>query len=101
MDRSPFAGRAAHYGKYRVDYPQEAIDVVVRRANLTGNQVVADLGSGTGLLTRRLLPHASLVHAVEPDDALRHAAQAALGHEPIFRSVAGSAEKTGLPSQSL
>jgi SAM-dependent methyltransferase len=101
MDTSPFAGKAACYETYRADYPPEAIAAVVARAGLTGEQIVADLGSGTGLLTRHLLRHASLVHAVEPDTAMRQAAERALGREPGFQSVAGSAEETGLPERSI
>jgi SAM-dependent methyltransferase len=94
---SPFAGKAAAYAKYRTDYPPEAIELVVARAGLSGEQVVVDLGSGTGILARQLLPHARLVYAVEPAEDMRLAAEAALGNDARFRSVAGTAERTGLP----
>ena len=99
MELSPFAGKAEPYAKYRSDYPDEAIRVLIDRAGLTGDQVVVDLGSGTGLLTRRLFPHASLVYAVEPADDMRRAAETAFAGEPKFRSVAGTAETTGLPDR--
>jgi SAM-dependent methyltransferase len=62
---------------------------------------VADIGSGTGILTRLLLDRGYVVHAVEPNAAMRGAAEAALQAEPGFRSVEGSAEATGLPAQSV
>jgi ubiquinone/menaquinone biosynthesis C-methylase UbiE len=101
MDTSPFAGKALDYERNRVDSPQEAIERVIAHAALSGHEVVADLGSGTGLLSRRLLPHVALLHAVEPDDAMRRVAEAALAREPKFRSVAGTAEETRLPAQSV
>ena len=98
MERSPFAGKAKQYAKYRNDYPDEAIRVVIERTGLTGSEVVVDLGSGTALLTRRLLPCAKLVYAVEPAEDMRREVEASVAGEPKFRSVAGSAEQTGLPS---
>ncbi|MGZ7080538.1 MAG: class I SAM-dependent methyltransferase, partial [Thermoanaerobaculia bacterium] len=78
MHSTPFAGKADLYDRYRAAYPSEAIDTLVARAGLTGHQVVADLGSGTGLLTRPLLPHVSIVYAVEPADDMRSVAETAL-----------------------
>ncbi|MGZ4809037.1 MAG: class I SAM-dependent methyltransferase, partial [Thermoanaerobaculia bacterium] len=101
MQSTPFAGKADLYDRYRAAYPSEAIDTLVARAGLTGHQVVADLGSGTGLLTRPLLPYVSIVYAVEPAEDMRRVAGTALPHEPKFRSVAGSAESTGLPARSV
>jgi SAM-dependent methyltransferase len=96
-----FTGRAAAYVKNRVGYTREAIECVIARANLDGRQIVADLGAGTGLMTRPLLEHARIVYAVEPADDMRAAAEEALGSNPKFRSVAGTAEETGLAHESI
>jgi len=98
---TPFAGRAAEYVKHRADYPREAIECVIARARLDGRQVVADLGAGTGLLTRHLLENARLVYAVEPAEDMRAAAEESLGSSARFRSVAGTAEETGLEDASI
>jgi ubiquinone/menaquinone biosynthesis C-methylase UbiE len=100
MRTTPFIGKRAAYQKYRPDYPPEAIELLIARAGLTGEQVVADLGSGTGLLTRHLLDHARRVYAVEPAEDMRRAAEAALGADSRFQSIDGTAERTGLPSDS-
>ena len=71
MGTTPFAGKADFYRKYRGGYAPEAIEAVVRLGGLTGREVVADLGSGTGILTQQLLPHVGLIYAVEPADDMR------------------------------
>ncbi|HSH75785.1 MAG TPA: class I SAM-dependent methyltransferase, partial [Longimicrobiales bacterium] len=63
--------------------------------------VVADVGSGTGIATELFLRHGNTVFAVEPNEAMRRAAERRLGGHPGFRSVSGAAERTGLPPGTL
>jgi SAM-dependent methyltransferase len=63
--------------------------------------VVADVGSGTGISSEPFLDAGHRVIAVEPNAAMRGAAEAALGGRPGFESVDGSAEATGLPDASI
>ncbi len=63
--------------------------------------VVADIGSGTGNLGRELLDCARVVYAVEPEQAMRREAERLLGWHPGFRSLAGSAESSGLADGSV
>ncbi len=62
---------------------------------------VADVGSGTGILTTLLLATGARVAGVEPNAAMRVAAERALAGEPRFESRGGSAESTGLPGASI
>jgi SAM-dependent methyltransferase len=63
---------------------------------------VADVGSGTGILSQLLLTQrGAVVYAVEPNREMREAAEALLQGEPNFRSVPGSAEATTLPDRSV
>jgi SAM-dependent methyltransferase len=62
---------------------------------------VADIGSGTGILTQLLLQKGASVIAVEPNDAMRAAAQAQLAGTPRLASVRGTAEATTLPADSV
>jgi SAM-dependent methyltransferase len=59
---------------------------------------VADVGSGTGLSAEPFLAAGNRVVAVEPNAAMRRAAESRLGGQARFRSVAGTAEATTLPS---
>jgi SAM-dependent methyltransferase len=96
-----FSSRVDNYARYRPSYPPPAIELLRERCGLIPGAVVADLGSGTGILTELLLKSGAEVFAVEPNDPMRAAAEAQLGHHPRFRSIKGSAESTTLASGSV
>jgi SAM-dependent methyltransferase len=62
---------------------------------------VADIGAGTGIFTRLLLEGGFEVTAVEPNAAMRGAAEEELRDFPRFHSVAAPAEETGLAGASF
>ena len=63
--------------------------------------MVADIGSGTGLLTRVFLENGNRVFGVEPNDSMRSYAERDLGGLRNFVSVRGTAAHTTLPSKSV
>ena len=96
-----FTTRAEDYARHRPSYPPGALDLLAARCGLTAAACVADLGSGTGILTGLLLERGAEVFAVEPNDAMRTYAEAQLTGRPGFHSVPGSAEATTLPPASI
>jgi len=96
-----FSSRADNYARYRPSYPPAAIGLLRERCGLVPGARVADLGSGTGILTELLLESGAEVFAVEPNDAMRGAAEAQLKGHPRFRSVKGTAESTTLEEASV
>jgi|SRR5579863_3850540 len=96
-----FSSRAADYARYRPGYPPAALALLRARCGLAPQAQVADIGSGTGLLTQSLLASGAQVFAVEPNDSMRAAAEKQLKGEAGFHSVKGSAESTTLPSLSI
>jgi len=77
--RRDFGGDAArYYHRYRHGYPTAVIEALAAAFTLTGQDVVVDLGCGTGQLTLPLARHVRAVIGtdVEPD-MLEHAQQAA------------------------
>lgn len=96
-----FTNRVDSYLKYRPSYPQEAIDYLYDYIGLRQNSKIADIGSGTGSLSKLLLERGSEVIAVEPNQAMREAAEQRLSSHPGFQSRSGSAEATGLPDYSV
>jgi len=96
-----FTGKAAAYDNSRPDYPGEALDCIAEQCALAPGSVVADIGAGTGKLTRMLLARGWDVAAVEPNEAMRETLRAQLGENPALRIAAAPAEATGLPDQSV
>lgn len=99
--RERFSDRVAEYVRHRPGYPSELMSVLWEEAGFDSSWVVADVGSGTGLSTVPFLDHGNRVWAVEPNAEMRRAANELLEGRPGFRSVAGSAEATGLPPASV
>ena len=100
MDHNPvgrFSSRAADYMRYRPSYPPEIMKWLTEDCGLTANSVVADIGSGTGLLSKVLLDTGCEVFGVEPNPEMRAAGEEFLREYPRFHSVAGRAEETMLP----
>lgn len=96
-----FSDRAAEYTKYRPSYPAELLTFMRDKLGLTAVHVVADVGSGTGILAKLFLDNGNVVYGVEPNAAMRQAADASLAGYEHFHSVAGRAEATTLkPDQA-
>jgi len=96
-----FSDRVADYIRYRPTYPPALLDCLSRHYGLRAGRRVADVGSGTGFLTRMLLDHGCEVHAIEPNQAMREAAEHALGQRKGFISVNATAERTTLADGSV
>ncbi len=96
-----FTNYAESYVKYRPDYPRESIAALIRICELSPDSEIADIGSGTGILTADLLQNHLRVSAVEPNQAMRQYGEQLLYEYDGFRSVDGSAEETTLPDNSI
>ena len=96
-----FSNRVENYIKYRPGYPAEIIDFLKERINLSSSQVIADIGSGTGILSKLFLVNRNEVFGVEPNEAMRKAGEEQLKDYKNFKSVDGNAEETGLESNSI
>lgn len=96
-----FSDRVENYVKYRPGYPDGIYDLLTHNAGLHPDDRIADLGSGTGLLSRLFLEHGHAVLAVEPNAPMRTAAEQAFADQPLFISVDGRAEATTLEPQSI
>ena len=96
-----FAGRVECYVRYRPSYPRAVLDLLRERCDLTNDSVVADVGSGTGILSNLFLENGNHVFGIEPNPEMRAAAEELLSAHPHFTSVAGTAEDTTLPDNSV
>jgi SAM-dependent methyltransferase len=96
-----FTNRVADYVRYRPSYPAALFDVLCEETGIAAPVTVADVGAGTGMASALFLARGHTVFAIEPNDAMRAAAQAALGGTVGFHAVAGSAEHTGIEAGSM
>lgn len=96
-----FSNRVNYYQRYRPGYPRAILDYLEEKIALSLDIVVADVGSGTGLLAERFLTYGSKVFAVEPNKQMRTVAEAELGAYERFHSLAATAEATTLPDNSV
>jgi SAM-dependent methyltransferase len=96
-----FSDRVENYVKYRPGYPPGVLALMREELALTPASVVADIGSGTGLLARLFLENGNAVYGVEPNREMREAGEHLLAAFPHFVSVAGAAEATNLEDASV
>ena len=76
------------------------MDVLRERCELRPDHVVADVGSGTGVLARMFLENGNRVFGIEPNREMREAGEGLLSGFDRFVSVDGSAEATTLEPAS-
>jgi SAM-dependent methyltransferase len=96
-----FSNRVENYVKYRPTYPAQVLDLFRDRMNLQNDSIIADIGSGTGISAKLFLENGNTVFGVEPNAAMREAAENFLQDFPQFKSIDGTAENTNLENESV
>ena len=96
-----FSSRVTNYVKYRPAYPAAIIDLLRAECGLTPDSIVADVGSGTGLLAELFLKAGNRVFGIEPNREMREAGEQLLRGYERFVSIDAMAEATTLPDHSV
>jgi SAM-dependent methyltransferase len=96
--RDRFAGAASGYARYRPSYPDAVVDWVIAEAGVSPGDRVADVGCGTGILTRLLAARGLDVVGVDPNEDMLGEARGAGGPAEYRR---GEASATGLGDASV
>jgi len=96
-----FSNRVTDYVRYRPGYPSALIDLLRSECGLRPDHAVADIGSGTGLLSKLFLENGNRVFGIEPNEEMRRAGEECLAAYKNFSSVRGSSEATTLPDSSF
>ncbi len=98
---SRFTTRVENYAKFRPTYPPIILDLLKANCGLTKASLVADVGSGTGILSEMFLRNGNTVFGVEPNAQMRSSAENLLSNYLHFKSIDGAAEATTLDSHSI
>jgi SAM-dependent methyltransferase len=96
-----FSHTVDNYIKFRPDYPKGIIPWLKAEFRLSPYSVVADIGSGTGILTWHFLNNGNTVFAVEPNLEMRSAAEKLHGQYHSLKSIDGTAEATTLQDNAV
>src|SRR5205085_307068 len=68
---------------------------------LTQQSIIADIGSGTGILSELFLKNGNRVFGIEPNLPMREAGEKSIEQYPKFVSLEGFAEATTLSNHSV
>lgn len=96
-----FSSRVENYIKYRPGYPAEIINLLKEECGLTPSSVIADVGSGTGILSEMFLKNGNRVYGIEPNRGMREAGARLLQRYDNFESLEATAEATKLADESV
>lgn len=96
-----FSDRVEFYVRYRPDYPMQILDALKQDCGFSLRSVVADIGSGTGILSKLFLENGNTVFGIEPNLDMRKAGEQYLRNFSSFISVDGTAENTKLTARSI
>jgi ubiquinone/menaquinone biosynthesis C-methylase UbiE len=96
-----FSDRVENYVRFRPHYPEALLDFLIEEMGLNKSMAVADIGSGTGLLSELFMQFSDKIFGVEPNAAMRQAAEELYKDVKSFTSINGSAENTNLNDASV
>ncbi|OGO33671.1 MAG: hypothetical protein A2W35_07525 [Chloroflexi bacterium RBG_16_57_11] len=96
-----FSTKAENYARYRWDYPKPAIRAIYVIAGLSAHSTIADLGAGTGILTRHFVGKVARLYAIEPNAAMGSWARRVVEGYPGCFVLGGCAEAIPLKAGSV
>lgn len=96
-----FSNRVYNYIKYRPSYPYQIIEFLKEEINLNPSNIVADIGSGTGISAYNFLKNGNQVIGIEPNEDMRKASDEYLQEFSNFKSLNGTSDNTNLADNSV
>jgi rfaE bifunctional protein kinase chain/domain len=94
-----FDGLSGVYAESRPGYLDDAVNNIL--ASLPEHPIIADIGSGTGKLSKMLLDKNAFVYCVEPNDEMRAVSEKYLKGFNNVRIINGTCDKTTIEDKSV
>ena len=98
-NKTQFTGKAQFYNS-RPTYPDECINYLINKLDLNSNSVIADIGAGTGILSKPFLDIGCSVYDVEPNEDMFFELKNTLSQYQNAIFLKTSAERTDIPDYS-
>jgi len=96
-----FSNRVENYSKYRPSYPISILEFCKEELKIKSSDIIADIGSGTGLFSELFLKNGNIVFCIEPNKKMRNVAERTFEDYPNFESINAKAEETSLPDKTI
>jgi ubiquinone/menaquinone biosynthesis C-methylase UbiE len=96
-----FSSKAEIYAKYRWSYAPDAIQEIVDVTRADQRTIIADIGAGTGILTKEFIGKVKQIYAIEPNPEMRAILQKEMEKYPSCTILGTQAEETKLESNSI
>lgn len=91
--------KARMYEKFRLPYARELVnDLLAQTGNIS---VIADIGAGTGQLSRMFVDEVPKIFVIEPDESMRVVANEILSEFKNVQLINATGEKTTLPDDCV
>ena len=90
----------AHTYDDRAEYSSKAVSNLLRKINCISTKTIADIGAGTGKLTKHIIKTGAKVKAVEPNSNMAYYGKKNISCSKV-EWVVGTGENTNLPDNSV
>ena len=99
--RKQFDGRSDNYLSGRPDYPQEFFHYLYHDFGIKPTDIIADIGSGIGAMSKHFLERNNVVYCIEPNQEMKALSDRLLSHHKKYISLLKTAENTSLKTDSV
>ena len=101
MNENTHGAKAESYDIGRPEYPVDFFDFLYNETGLKTHSIIADIGGGTGKVTKHFLERGNKVIVIEPDSDMLCIANKNLSKYQNYYSFQRTAEDTGIETNSI
>lgn len=96
-----YQNKAQIYDKYRWRYSNTAINKLITDIHINNDLTIADIGSGTGILSDCFKSIAKKLYLIEPNEEMRKIAEKRFSNSKSINSIDGTSSNTQINSNEI